>query len=168
MPQVFVIFGDPRANNDALTGDAWNAVPVVKSWANTEYRDLPYSVRGQAVAGTSGTQGITEAELHALVAQRPTRDDIDAQLRARGRPIIGPALLAEIARSYAGDGAVLCDLELTTRNPALVYAAPDGSEFHPTVDLAAYQRHRHALEDPAFDAMMALRARLGAGDVGGR
>ena len=168
MPQVFVVFGDPREDAHAIGGDAWNALPVVKSWRNTGYRDLPYSVRAQAVAGASGVAGLDEAELHALLAQRPTSLEVDAHLRAHGRPHVGPRLLAEIAASYERGRAVLCDLELTTIAPTLVYEGPDGDEFHPVVDAAAYQRHRLALQSPDFAPWMALRASLGAGDEGGR
>jgi hypothetical protein len=166
LPQVLMLVGDPRESDKLLAGDSWAALVLAKDFRNATYASLPYSVRSQSVAGaSSGGRGISAEELAELSAQRPARATVDDYLAAHHRPIIGDALLRDIARSYEADRAQLCHLVLTASDPALVYENPEGEVFQPGIDSAAYQRHRHALQHPAYGEFLDLRERLGHGDA---
>jgi hypothetical protein len=157
-PHGYVLMGDlrdPRQADDILVLDSWETLPIVKSWTNTQAKG-DYTVRYQFVAGTSAIAGVPLDELQALSARRPSRSAVDAHLQAQGRPPVGPALLKATLAQYQETGTMVFHGMNGAIDPTLVYEAPDGSTFTPTVTFDAYQRLRTALAHPLYPAFMQL------------
>ncbi|MCR4468304.1 hypothetical protein [Burkholderia sp. SCN-KJ] len=152
-PHGFVLVGDPRdprQASDVLVGDIWEALPIVKSWANTEYRTRPYQVKMQAVAGASAFQDLPLEALSDLARQRVASDEVDAHLRGQNRPIVGPALLRNVYDICRQHGISLFDCVTTAEKPSTHYqSASTGEVFTPSVALHDYQDYRAALSKPA-------------------
>jgi hypothetical protein len=156
MPQTFVFFGDPRESDRIATGDSWQGLPIVKSWDNTAYKDVPYSIKAQAFGAAGASVGVSLERFTELAAERPRREDVDAHATATSQPVIGSALLAAILKSYTEKQARLADFVTSAADPARAYEGPDGEVFTPSIDLRAYQRQRSAQQQPAGDAFRTL------------
>ncbi len=151
-PHGFVLHGDPRDQRQAanvLVGDSWEALPVVKTWSNTEYRNRPYTVKLQTTAGASGMQTLSLSELAEIAQERVPSAEVEAYLAAQGRPPIGPALLANVYKTTRDYNIKLFSEVTSADRPDMTYRNTATNDvFTPSIAFRDYQNYRLALSKP--------------------
>lgn len=151
-PHGFVTWGDlrdPRQAPDVLVGDSWEAVPIVKTWSNTQYKNQPYTVKMQTVAGSSAISGFSLQDMAKIAAGPEKSVEVDAYLVARNRPPVGDALLENVYDISKRFGAQLSETQSYAERRDMVYQnKSEGDVFIPTIASHDYHRYRLANSNP--------------------
>lgn len=151
-PHGFVLWGDlrdPRQAPDALVADSWEAVPIVKTWSNTQYKNRPYTVKMAAVGGTSSIEGFSLQQM-AQISPGPAKSaEVDAYLAAHNRPPVGAALLDDVYGICVRYNLPLSETTSYAERRDMVYRnQSNGEVFIPTIASHDYHRYRMATSNP--------------------
>lgn len=150
-PHGFVLWGDlrdPRQAPDVLVADSWEPLPIVKTWANTEFKNRPFTVKKQMVAGTPSFDGMSLQEMASIAAGPQKSAEVDAWLAQQGRPRVGPDLLKSVYEICARNNLSLTDTTNLAQRPDLSYRnASTGEVFSPSIALHDYGQYRMAMSN---------------------
>lgn len=152
LPHGFVMWGDPRdpaQASEVVVGDSWETLPIVKTWSNASFHEMPYFEKFTATGSHSPIAGLGMDEIAQLSANATPLDRIARFLETRNRPAIGPELLREVLTIAQSGGTTLSDEVTFAITPDLVYRhAETGERFVPSIASHDYQDLRNALSKP--------------------
>lgn len=159
----YVRIGDirvPDQARDAVVGDVWDTLPIVKTWDNFVDTERPASTRFEVRPGELMDERNSLASFSRSEAMRVAPDAVDAALAADGSPQVGPALVArqyEELREKPASRRGLYHEPTLARQPTLSYRnAETGEIFTPSIAIHDYQKARVGMEHPRFRQFLAL------------
>jgi hypothetical protein len=159
----YVRIGDirvPDQARDAVVGDVWDTLPIVKTWDNFVHADRPASTRFEVRPGELMDERNSLASFSRSEAARVDPAVVDAALAEEGSPPVGPALVAqryEELREKPASRRGLRHKPTLARQPTLSYRnAETGEVFTPSIGLYDSQKARVGMEHPRFFQFLAL------------
>ncbi|QGZ37985.1 hypothetical protein IP92_05671 [Pseudoduganella flava] len=164
----YVRIGDTRVPDqarDAVVGDVWDTLPIVKTWNNFARSDIPASTRLEALPGRVLDERNSLASFADSEARRVGAQAIDTALAEDGEEPVGAGLLDQVydrlqAKPFSRRG--LYHRPSLAREPTLSYRnAATGEIFTPSIGIHDYQKARLGMEHPTFQRFLALTEEQG-------
>jgi hypothetical protein len=155
---------DPRQAADAIMGDVWDDLPIVKTWSNFSEANIPAWTKSELRPGEALSPENSLASFAAIEQERVDDRTIDGALLAHGMPPAGGRLVIsqyeKLRQTAPGERGLYHEPSLALQ-PTLSYRnAETGEVFIPSVALHDFQQARLAMAHPMYGRFVALANQL--------